>query len=297
MTAERRTVAVVSVFHAPEDLADRMRDVLAQVDAVVIVDDGSNSLAGIDFQDTRILAISSPTNRGIAAALNTAIDAARGLGATHLVTLDQDSALAPGHVETLLTALDDAERRGARPAAAAPGMVGGAPVLMQGDGQPLDPIQSGQVVPVAVFDQIGGFREELFIDAVDSEFTARARRHGMTLIAVPDVAMAHELGELVPITFFGRRLVLGGKARHVLHHKPWRTYYMVRNSLWLASEYSDARPWTRTRNRKLAEMVLGCILLSSDRWAHVRAVRLARRDAKRGRLGRIDDATARRIAG
>lgn len=297
MTAERRTVAVVSVFHAPEDLAERMRDVLAQVDAVVIVDDGSDTLTRIDFHDDRVTTIASPTNRGIAAALNTAIDAARDLGATHLVTLDQDSALAPGHVESLLSALDTAQRRGARPAAAVPGVVGGAPVLMQDDGQPLDPIQSGQVVPIAVFDELGGFREELFIDAVDSEFTARARRHGMTLIAVPDVAMAHELGELVPITFFGRPLVLRGKARHVLHHKAWRTYYMVRNSLWLASEYSDAPRWTRTRNRKLAEMVLGCILLSSDRWDHVRAVRLARRDAKSGRLGRIDEATARRITG
>ncbi len=288
MSTEHRIIAVVSVFHAPDDLRDRMLDVLDQVDAIVLVDDGSDTLETIEFGDDRIHTVSSPTNRGIAAALNTAVNRARELGATHVVTLDQDSALAPDHVARLLATLERSQQDGAIVAAAVPGVVGGAPILYLPDGQPFDPIQSGQVVPMATFDRVGLFNEDLFIDAVDSDFTVRAVTMGMEFRADRGLHMAHELGELVPLKIFGRHLVLGGKPRHVLYHSPARTYYMVRNSLWLAQTYRDqARDWTRLRNRKLWEMVIGGSLLAPDRAVQLRAIRWGRRDARRGVLGRI----------
>lgn len=286
----RRVVAVISVFGAPRDLPDRARALLSQVDDVVLVDDGSSSLAPLGLNGDGLHSISLPENGGIAKALNVAIQRARELKATHVLTLDQDSELLPGHVSRLIDLIDAAVAGGVRVAAGVPGVVGGAPVLRDSDGRPFDPIQSGQVVPVETFEALGGFTERLFIDAVDSDFTVRAHTAGFEFVMDDELEMAHALGELVPITVFGKQLVLAGRPRHVLYHSPMRTYYMVRNSRWLARTYREcARDWMRFRNRKLAEMVLGGSLLAPDRWKQLRAIRAGWKDALDDRLGKIPE--------
>ncbi|MFJ6427365.1 glycosyltransferase [Microbacterium maritypicum] len=290
-----RIVAVIPVFRAPENLPRTIESILRQVDSVVVVDDGSRSVETVTFPD-RTEVISAEENRGIATALNTAIGRARELGATHILTLDQDSALADGHVERLLTRIEAAESQGVNVAAAVPGVVGGAPVLGDPSGGPFDPIQSGQLLPVGAFEAIGEFRADLFIDAVDSEFTVRAREAGFQFLVDEELTMEHALGEAVPLAVFGRPLVILGKQRHVLYHAPWRTYYMVRNSVWLSRQYGAGhRGWMRRRNRKMAEMVLWGSVLAPDRIAQLRAVRAGWRDGRRGTLGRIRPDVLRRL--
>ena len=293
---DRRVVAVISVFDAPAELPRRVAAVLEQVDAVVLVDDGSDTLRALNLAGERVHIRALPENSGIARVLNVAIAKARALGATHVVTLDQDSELEPGHVDRLLSALDLAALQGEHIAAAVPGVVGGAPILRLQSGEPSDPIQSGQVLPMATFDAVGGFNERLFIDAVDTDFTVRSRMAGMRFLAVDDVSMSHELGRTVPVTFFGKNLVIAGKPRSVYYHSPVRTYYMARNSAWLHRTYGARdRGWMRARNRKLAEMIVGGSLLAPDRWVQLRAVVFGLRDARNGRLGRVPDGLKRRL--
>lgn len=293
MTA--RIVAVVPVFGAPDDLQETVASLIDQVDAVVLVDDGSHTAENLAF-DGDVEVISLAENVGIASALNVAVDRARERGAEYIVTLDQDSRLAERHVRRLIALIEQASARGESVAAAVPGVVGGAPVLRGSDGEPFDPIQSGQVIPVAVFDALGGFNTELFIDAVDSEFTVRARLAGYRFLVDEQLEMAHALGEALPLQLFGRPLVLGGKQRHVLYHSPWRTYYMVRNSVWLSRRYgTEDRAWIRRRNRKMAEMVFGGSMLAPDRFTQLSAVRAGWRDGRRGVLGRISDAQGSRF--
>lgn len=282
-------VAVVPVFGAPPELPRTVSALAAQVDHVVLVDDGSGTAAPMRF-GPGVEVVSLAENSGIAAALNVAIEHARARHATHVLTLDQDSSLDDGHVARLLAVLEAAEARGDRPAGAAPGVVGGARVLVGAGGEPFDPIQSGQLVPMRVFDELGGFRAELFIDAVDSEFTVRARAAGYRYVMDEQLSMAHALGEAVPLQVFGRPLVVLGRQRHVLYHSPARTYYMVRNSVWLSRRYGAGdRRWMRRRNRKMAELVIGSTLLAPDRWAQLAAVRAGWRHGRRGALGRIPE--------
>lgn len=293
---DRRIVAIISVFGAPAELPSRVRALLAQVDDVVLVDDGSNTLLSLDLAEERVHTEALVENSGIARALNVAVERARTLGATHIVTLDQDTELEPDHVGRLLAALDEAAQRGEHIAAAVPGVVGGARALRLPDGEPFDPIQSGQVLPMTTVDALGGFDERLFIDAVDSDYTVRSRLAGMRFLMLDDLHMAHELGTLMPIRIFGRQLVLAGSPRNVLYHSPIRTYYMVRNSAWLRRTYGDRdRRWIRLRDRKLSEMVLAGALLAPDRRLQLRAVMLGLRDARRNRLGPIPDDVKRRL--
>ncbi|MEU1972505.1 glycosyltransferase [Microbacterium sp. NPDC019599] len=291
-------VAVIPVFRAPADLLPRVVALAEQVSAVILVDDGTDSLdAGV--QHPGVTYIPLPENRGIASALNVGIERARALGATHILTLDQDSTAPAGFVRRMLDAIARAEAEGVVVAAAVPGMVGDQPALRLQDPRfAFDPIQAGQLVPVAAFDDVGAFAEDLFIDAVDSDFTVRAEEQGRRFVVADGERIDHGLGELVPVTLFGRHLAIGGKPRHVLYHAPFRTYYMVRNSVVLSRTHGRARrAWMRRRNRMMIEMVVGCIALSPDRGAQLRATWLGLRDGRRGRLGKIADDTLARVRG
>lgn len=297
-----RVFALIPVFHPPRSLETRLRHLVTQVDGVVVVDDGSASIGGLDLSGMpRLVVLDSPTNRGIAHALNLAAREALRRGADHLVTLDQDSELPDGFLDLAIPALDRPDRAGVRPGAAVPGSVGGAPILRtrrHGSETAFDPIQSGTVLPAEVFRRIGEFREELFIDAVDSDYTLRLRAGGFEVVTVDGVDLGHALGEAVPIMVAGRHLTLGGRPRHVLHHSAFRTYYMVRNSIDLTRRYRSGNlAWHLRRWQKLSSMVLGGAVLGPDRPQQFRAIRLGVRDGLRGRLGRLPNAGLRWIAG
>ncbi|UGS28089.1 glycosyltransferase [Microbacterium resistens] len=288
--------AVIPTFRAPEALRERVPELLAQVQTVILVDDGTATTSALGIDDPRVEVIELPENGGIARALNVGFDAARTRGATHVLTLDQDSWIPEGYVERALRALSDAIRRGEEPVGAVPSSAGGTRVVLDREGVPFDPIQAGQLVRMDVFDRLGGFDETLFIDAVDSEYTLRAWQHGSRYVLVPDSDIGHELGTLVPLTVFGRRLVLGGRPRHLLYHAPFRTYYMVRNSVVLARRYGrERRAWTRRRTRLLTSMILGGLLVAGDRRAQLLALREGIRDGRAGVGGRIPDELMTRL--
>ncbi|WP_314853766.1 glycosyltransferase [uncultured Microbacterium sp.] len=285
----RLIVAVIPVFRAPSSLVDRVNALTTQVDAIVLVDDGTHSLSRLGLESSFVHVIELDENRGIGYALNSGVERARSLGATHVLTLDQDSAPPAGYVENALDVLADAETAGVRVAAVVPDLVGDQRVLRR-DGFAFDPIQAGQLIPIDVFADIGLFRDELFIDAVDSEFSIRGEDHGFRFVVAEGQRIEHALGELVPLTAFGRHITIAGKPRHVLYHAPFRTYYMVRNSTILVREFgSRRRGWMLFRTRKMAEMVVGCVMLSPDRGAQWRATIAGLTDGWRGVTGRITE--------
>lgn len=291
----RFIVAVIPVFRAPSSLADRVGALATQVDAIVLVDDGTHSLSGLGLESTVVHVIELDDNRGIGYALNRGVERARSLGATHVLTLDQDSAPPDRYVENALDVLADAEASGVRVAAVVPDLVGDQTALRR-DGFAFDPIQAGQLVPIGVFEAVGLFRQDLFIDAVDSEFSIRAEEHGFRFVISEGSRVEHALGERAPFTVFGRHVAIAGKPRHVVYHAPYRTYYMVRNSAILVREYgSRRRRWMLFRTRKMAEMVVACVLFSPDRGSQWRAATAGLADGLRGVAGRISDDRLLRI--
>jgi rhamnosyltransferase len=85
-------------------------------------------------------------------------------------------------------------------------------------------IASGTLVPIAVFDQVGGMDEGLFIDHVDTEWCLRAASQRFELFGVCAAKMHHTLGtKRQKVWWFGTRMVS--------HHSPLRYFYMFRNSM------------------------------------------------------------------
>jgi rhamnosyltransferase len=191
-----------------------------------------------------ILFLQNDANVGLAAALNQGARAALRCApeVRYLLLLDQDSEPGPGEVERLLGAF-------VHLAAEHPKLGGVGPRLLdvdtglqhgfhqisgwrwirrypaEGVSEPV-PVAglngSGTLMPAAVFAELGGMDESLFIDCVDTEWSFRVLASGYSLYGIPDVRFRHRMGiSGMSFWFFGR---------HVWPYRsPGRHYYLFRN--------------------------------------------------------------------
>jgi rhamnosyltransferase len=202
----------------------------AQVGRVCIVDNGSDTpslevLSDLEeLPDVSVIRLGS--NRGIGCALNVGVAEARHGACAWVLTMDQDSTIHPGMIEAYGSALakhPDAVSLSPRIAGFAARRREDAYVVGSA-------ITSGNLVKVAVFDEVGPYNEDLFIDGVDFEFCLRLRRAGHAIHRVPAAVMSHQLGE-------GRDEVPRLKGFYA-EHPPLRRYYMFRNFMYLTERYT-----------------------------------------------------------
>jgi rhamnosyltransferase len=277
-------VAVVPTYRPTASTIPNAARLLAEVERVVVVDDGSPAEASgvlADLEALGVHVIRLEANAGIARALNVGVEAALADPATRFVlTVDQDTLVSEGFAAHA-SAMHDHSGAEGRVGIVAPSVVSGQPVptaAASGSAHlPWEPIQSGMVIAREVFGQVGMFREEFVIDCVDTDFFLRADAAGFLTVLAPACSISHQLGET--------RSTLPGRPGVSLH-SPLRRFYMTRNRLVLLREHgSRRRRWMR--HTVMAETLgLGLTLtLGSDRRRHVRAMWAGFRAFRRSELG------------
>lgn len=172
-------------------------------------------------------------NKGIAAALNYALECA--IGFDWLLTMDQDSSFADGMVERYFNKAFEILEQRDNIATFGINYVGGKSSEGEEIKEVEEVITSGALVNVVVARKIGGFLDELFIDEVDHEFCYRAKAAGYAIIFLPDVLLEHHLGKTINMSIGGVRL------RTVQEHSAIRRYYMARNSVYVMCQYPHIR--------------------------------------------------------
>ncbi len=235
---------MATVMDPPTHTGDSLRALAAQVEGLVAVDDAST--APVVLPGVRC--IRQERNMGIAAALNVGVREAVAMGATHVLTVDQDSVFPPEYVGQLQAAWDRAQAQGLRPAAMGAAEFSG--LTHRGswrDGVMAVPesIQSGTLFSVEALARIGGFDESLVIDGVDTDACLRLTDHGYDICVAP-VSFQHALGEGHFVSVLGRRVWASG-------HAPFRRYYITRNGLLLLRRHGRRHPrWALVAARRLA---------------------------------------------
>jgi rhamnosyltransferase len=87
-------------------------------------------------------------------------------------------------------------------------------------------ISSGSFIPIEVFKKVGLFREEFFIDHVDTDFCIRAENFNIPIYGNCNALMVHSLGDFSIKIWFGKKIP-------VPLNSNLRNYYMIRNSIKL----------------------------------------------------------------
>lgn len=291
--------AVFSTFRPGEAALDAVASVTAQVEGVIVVDDGSGPVAdavlsAIEADGATV--VRRGANDGIAAALNDGIDRAREAGAEFVVTFDQDSSVEPGFVSALVAAHEAATAAGDRVGLMVPEYFAGVRQQKGPDapfGDAVNVIQSGMLIPAAVIAAEGALREDFFIDLVDTEFELRLRRRGWRVLAAGGVRMEHALGTKYRRELFGRTVALPGVPPEITLSTPFRYFYRLRNRLVLNREYFVSAPRQISRDSLLDGIhFVNATWVARPRRALLRLYRAAFVAALRGRMGRMPAALA-----
>ncbi|MGO4105194.1 glycosyltransferase family 2 protein [Leifsonia sp. YAF41] len=244
-----RITAVVPTFNPDSTLIDRLDALAAQVDAVIVVDDGSPAhsgalLAEVEAHGYEVLRSSS--NRGIAAALNAGTELALARGARYVLTMDQDSTIPDDYVAACLGAFEIASPE-TRLGVVCSDRINGMPSIpeawtAEGLGLVREAIQSGFLISAECLRECGLFDEELFIDCVDTEFCLRINMLGYRIAVGPGTDIRHSLGERVPLRPCGIQLRRGGRAASYEYHGPVRRYFIARNNVDLYLRFATVKP-------------------------------------------------------
>lgn len=295
-------VAGVIVLYNPNMLLlDRLlRGVIGQVDRIFVID---NTPAPTDFNSSyfdqchdSISYVPLGENKGIATAQNVGIRASLEAGYSHVLLLDQDSALPGDMVKKLLEADRKLILAGKKVAAVGPLFVDEktgekSSPFRQGysrarkieiGGDSTDPVEteyviaSGSLIRREVIQDIGMMLDELFIDLVDIEWGLRAKSKGYQSYIVPSVVIAHSVGDRA-IQVFGRSIYLHGDTRN---------YYRIRNGVYLLRLRHMGMRWRISSLLRVPKYVLIYSLLSRHRLRTLMLLCRACVDGMRAKNGR-----------
>lgn len=208
-------------------LRKNISSIINQIDKIVIVDNFSNNFADIEkiAVENDIILIRNSENKGIACALNQAMEYGKENGYYWMLSLDQDSACPENYYEAV-SKYFSLENIGI----IAPvildrslGIVGHNPT---GNYKSVNTcITSGACTKVDVWDQVGKYDEQMFIDSVDFEFCYRVRRNGYLVIQTSDVQLIHSIGEGKIKKFFFIK-------KKISEHSPFRCFYIAQNRIY-----------------------------------------------------------------
>ena len=251
-----RVTAVVVTFNPDLAVLKRLLQTLKQqLDSIVIVDNASAQQADIASLCAGVKCYLFATNLGLGKAHNLGIEFARSQASTHVLLLDQDS-LPDRHMLAEMSKsvqqLEDHNIKysglGCRYRLLADSSRASNFVRISWfkfsrihcEAQPYVRadflISSGTVIPLATIEQVGLMDESLFIDHIDTEWFMRARSLGFDAYGCCHAYMEHALGEKATRIWFLR-------SRLVPYHRPFRYYYIFRNSLLLYKRRYMPKKW------------------------------------------------------
>jgi rhamnosyltransferase len=282
---------VIVTYHPTPKMLENVPEILAQVQGLIGVDNGSTS---DELEPVRVMSqsfgfqlIENGENLGIAEALNQGVRWARNGGYPWVILFDQDSRITEGFLCQMFAdwrSHPDRERVGSIHPKYVDPDTGTEPVVRRArDGGPVLSLTSGALMPTWIFDKIGEFASEYFIDCVDFEYCLRIRAAGYLIADSREAVLMHAAGRAK------EKLSFLGFSFRPTHHSVVRRYYMSRNRIALYRKYFRVFPgWIlQFMNDSLRETIK-CFVGEQDRAGKFRSFLLGSWDGLSGRMGRRD---------
>ena len=280
--------AIVVTYSPSKGFEERLGRTSAQVGHVVIVDNSSQGEGWERVQSAALLPnaslLQNPVNLGIAAALNQGVCWAQSRGFKWALLLDDDSVPAPDMLATLVMAFDEF------PDKSRLAVIGSNRILNPGKHEQPNQngwwtvsdavITSGSLLELGAAQRIGPFREEFFMDFVDFEFCLRARSLGFKIVEVMVPTMEHSIGARKTVRLLWFRI-------HEFNHRPWRSYYKIRNFMFVVRKYALKDPWWIFRmSWAMTKTTIVAIFIEESRMAKLRYTLLGVYDGLIGKVTR-----------
>ena len=143
-------------------------------------------------------------------------------------------------------------------------------------------LSSGSLISLSTLDDVGEMDESLFIDYVGTEWILRARAKGYLSFGACSAFMTHTLGE-------NRRRLWFLRWRAMPVHKPFRFYYIFRNSILLMRREKVNKAWRRCEFISLVRLAMMFGFFVAPRCEYIRMMKLGVIHGFRGKTGSIEN--------
>ncbi|MBE7927347.1 glycosyltransferase family 2 protein [Pseudomonas saudiphocaensis] len=266
-------LATITVTYNPEvEVLKRQLKALPAHSTKIVVDNASRpeiqqQLKKELLQFSSLHLIVNDVNLGLGAAINSGAKIASTLPApaTYVLLLDQDSEPLTGSVEILLDTFEQLRLQGHSVGCVGPSLVDPITLLSHGFHQmtrlcwkrcypsteasaPVNCANlngSGTLLPLELFQRLGGLDETLFIDHIDTEWSFRVAANGYSLWGIPKAVFKHCMGQSST-----RFWLFGWRVWPV--RAPLRHYFLFRNAAMLMKRSYIPAVWKIWAIAKLA---------------------------------------------
>lgn len=237
-----KVCALIITYNIDEKIIEVVNSIVNQVGLLVIVDNASN-LQTIKLlerlnRNLKVKVIFNKKNYGIAKALNQGINFIKENKYEWVLTLDHDSVCEKDMIKNMLSILSECDNKDNI------GIL--TPKIFEIRKQNFiskrkhencryikvkDCIQSGSLIKLKVFDNIGYFNEDLFIYHVDFDFCQRLLKANYGIVQCNNVTLHHEEGYKVTKRFLGKKIFYN-------NYSSLAVYYITRNTIYMSKTYN-----------------------------------------------------------
>lgn len=241
---QNKICAIIVTYNPDYGLINLINTIKNQVERIIIIDNNSDefTLPKIleNICDSNILQFKNKENYGIGKALNQGVEIAIKLGFEWVITFDQDTIPFNNIIDIISEVYYSYPDRNNIGAIGTNYIYKDLKKKYQSSNVKLYEkkdvlITSGCFVPVRIFLEIEGFREDMFIDHIDEEFCLRLKKHGKISLISSKLGMVHEAGNIKKISILGLPFSSS-------NHSTLRRFYMSRNHVLLTKEYIFINP-------------------------------------------------------
>lgn len=221
--------AVVILYEPDNTFIENINSYISFVKKLYIIDNSSKELNSDLLNDEKVEYIFNNENQGISKSLNKATRLAINSKYEYLLTMDQDSAFI--NFSSFLKCLSTINFQNIAMVSANPSynienMIDGCRYK-----NVIRSITSGSILNLNLFDFIGGFDENLFIDEVDFDYCLKAKILKYDILLFENIYLEHNYGTKIE-----------NIDKYRVQYPPIRIYYMTRNRLYMASKYGKEFP-------------------------------------------------------
>ena len=230
-------IAGTVVLYKPDlEVIGNIKSYLDDVGVLYVVDNSEtrhNDVIEQILQLDKVVYLSNGENLGIARALNISASKAMEDGYDFLLTMDQDSCAFPRMVTLMLDSVRDKDLSRI-------GIIGPFHVTIHDhnkagvdDYEVIDfTMTSGNLLNLSVYQMVGPFLDDLFIDFVDIEYCLRLKQSGCLIVQANRAWLKHGLGDITRIKILHKQL-------RTSNHPPLRRYYITRNRFFVWQKYRE----------------------------------------------------------
>ena len=287
---------VVVLYNPSENVKTNINTYLNNLDKLYVVDNSpipNNNEK--NFTNSKIEYISNNGNKGIANALNVACKRAIKDEADWMLTMDQDSSFKDNGLGKMIIFLNELKNNkifsevigteydelAILSALQRTGMNFDDDLV--GIDFPLVVMTSGNLINMKIYNKLGGFKDWLFIDAVDFEYCLNAKKHKYKVIQMNTVELNHNLGKIE------KKKILNKKT-YITNHNAVRRYYITRNRHYLYDMYHKYFPeYCKLEVGMTKKELIKIILFENDKINKIKNILKGYIDYKRGKKGAINE--------